>query len=193
MAQLWHRLRTVIVLVLGLAMGLLLGVWIFTGEPVEEMSSQMRSREARPPGPAPYEGSTAPDFKLEDLAGEDVTLREHRGDIVVLNFWATWCGPCRVEMPDLEHTFSRYSDQGLVVLGVNFDEPAGDVEAFKTSLDITFPLLLDPGGVVQRQYQVTGYPTTVFVDREGLIQIRHIGLLRPAQLDRYLRKMGIDR
>lgn len=193
MADFWRQIRSMIVLILGLALGLMIGLRIFTGDPVERRSGGTEvPRETAAPGPAPYEGSPAPEFALEDLSGAEVKLSEHRGQVTLVNFWATWCGPCQVEMPDIEDRFKRYQEQGLVVLAVNFDEPAGDVEAFKTSLGISFPLLLDPGGVVQRQYQVTGYPTTVFIDREGIIQIRHIGLMRPSQLDRYLGKMGID-
>jgi cytochrome c biogenesis protein CcmG/thiol:disulfide interchange protein DsbE len=140
--------------------------------------------------PAPVVGAPAPEFELEVLDGERLRLSDLRGRVVVLNFWATWCGPCRVEMPDLEERAARYVGR-LTVLGVNFDEPADEVAAFRDQVGVTFPLLLDPGAAVQRLYRVLGYPTTFFVDPEGIIRVQHIGLMTSGQIDGYLEQMGI--
>lgn len=146
--------------------------------------------ETKPAVAAPVVGAPAPDFELETPEGESIRLSDLRGRVVALNFWATWCGPCRLEMPDLEERANTYADR-LTVLGVNFDETAEEVVAFRDELEITFPLLLDPGAVVQRLYRVLGYPTTYFVDEEGIIRIQHIGLMSAEKMDKYLEEMGL--
>lgn len=135
-------------------------------------------------------GAPAPDFELKTPEGVPVRLSDLRGRFVVLNFWATWCGPCRLEMPDLEARAVAYADR-LTVLGVNFDESPEEVEVFREDLGITFPLLLDPGGRVQRLYRVLGYPTTFFVDEQGTIRSHHVGLMSPDQIDGYLQELGL--
>lgn len=139
---------------------------------------------------APVVGAPAPDFELETPEGEAIRLSDLKGGVVALNFWATWCVPCRLEMPDLEARAVAHPDD-LTVLGVNFDETPEEVIAFRDELGITFPLLLDPGAVVQRLYRVLGYPTTYFVDEQGIIRIQHIGLMSPRQMDEYLKEMGL--
>lgn len=140
--------------------------------------------------PAPIVGAPAPDFSLETVDGQRLTLSDLRGRVVAINFWATWCAPCRLEMPDLEARAEQFPDR-LAVLGVNFAETAEEVEAFRQEVGIEFPLLLDPKADVQRLYRVLGYPTTFFVDEEGTIRYQHIGLMSPGQLDGYLEGMGL--
>lgn len=154
--------------------------------------------ETAPTGPptpagssiAPMVGSLAPDFELAALGGGRVRLSDLRGRAVLVNFWATWCDPCRLEMPDLQDRADRFADR-LVVLGVNFDEPESDVRAFAEELDLTFPLLLDPGAEVQELYRVLGYPTSVFIDQAGVIRALHVGIMSPTQLDGYLADLGL--
>lgn len=138
---------------------------------------------------APIEGARAPDFTLVNLEGEPVRLSDLRGEVVLLNFWATWCGPCLLEMPVIE---ARYQQGGFQVLAVDFDEPAERVAAYLVDLGLSFPALLDPGGEIQRLYQVRGYPTSFFIDREGIIQILHVGPLNAAQLDSNLAQLGVE-
>lgn len=134
-------------------------------------------------------GSAAPAFTLQNLDGKNFNLDEMRGKIVVLNFWATWCEPCKLEMPYFEqlHTAGR-SD--LEIWGVNFDEPPQQVKNFVEEYELSFPILLDPGGKVQNLYRVRGYPTTYVVDQEGIIRFHHIGLITEDQLGSYLEKLG---
>lgn len=136
-------------------------------------------------------GTVAPDFELENLANETVKLSEMRGKIVVINFWATWCEPCKVEMPFFEK-LSRRSQSNLEILAVNFDEPPQQVEQFVDEYQLSFPVLLDPGGNVQELYRVRGYPTTFVVDEAGVIQFHHIGLITEGQLEHYLTQMGVN-
>lgn len=116
----------------------------------------------------------APDFALRDLAGREYRLADLRGKIVFLNVWATWCPPCREEMPSMEQLHRRLAGSDFVMLAVS--EDAGGkkvVEPFVRELGVTFPVLLDPEGVVPRRYGVTGYPETFIIDREGRI-IQHL-------------------
>lgn len=148
--------------------------------------------EAPPPSvAAPVVGAPAPSFDLETPGGQRVRLADLRGKVAVLNFWATWCAPCRLEMPDLEARAVADPDR-LAVVGINFDESAAEVEAFRKEVGVTFPLVLDPGGKVQRLYRVLGYPTTFFLDEEGIIRIQHIGLMSASQIDEYLEEMGLE-
>ncbi len=139
---------------------------------------------------APVRGSLAPDFELADISGEQVALSDLRGRVVLINFWATWCGPCRVEMPALQSRYERYRPD-LAVLAVDFDEPEDLVRDFAQEFGLTFNVLLDPGAAIQTLYQVRGYPTSVFVDEQGVIRIIHIGIMADSQLDGYLAEMGL--
>lgn len=140
---------------------------------------------------APVVGAPAPDFELATLDGESVRLSDLRGQVVALNFWATWCVPCRAEMPLLDAALEKYADAGLVILGIDADEPASLVADFRDEFGLTFPLLLDPGAEVQQLYRVRGYPTTFFVDREGIIRAQQVGIMSESQLERYLGLLGI--
>jgi len=138
--------------------------------------------------PAPEVGAVAPEIRLQSLQGEALSLGDLRGQVVLINFWATWCGPCKLEMPAIQ---ARYNDGGFAVLAVDFNEPADLVQTFVDDLDLSFPVLLDPGGKVQELYRVRGYPTTFFVDAEGIIRALHIGEMSADILDNYLARMGV--
>lgn len=139
---------------------------------------------------APEIGAQAPDFALRDLRGNEVRLSEYRGKTVLLTFWATWCGPCRLEMPAFEDRYQELKDDGFIVLGVNYDEPVEDVRTFRDELGLSFPLLLDPGGSVQRLYRIRGYPSSIFVDPQGVVRVIHLGLITEGQLRDYLVAIG---
>jgi peroxiredoxin len=119
------------------------------------------------------EGSKAPDFELKTLTGETVKLSSLKGKKIMLNFWATWCPPCKAEMPDLEKLYKQ-KDEDLVILAVNID-PQLDVKGFADEYGITFPILLDDDDSVNEAYQILSIPTTYFIDREGNIQTKFIG------------------
>ncbi|MBI2468157.1 MAG: redoxin domain-containing protein [Candidatus Rokubacteria bacterium] len=121
-------------------------------------------------------GVPAPDFNLPTLSGGSVRLSDLRGKVVLLNFWATWCVPCRTEMPTIEDLFQRYREQGLEVLAVNLDmlSTAG-VEAFVKEVAVTFRVILDPAWSTARAYNVTALPTTYLIDRSGNVVVREVG------------------
>ena len=183
--------RSLLIVLAGLAIGAGLGVLILFGfgsiDSIPGIGAISKRNENRPD---PQVGSPAPDFQLEALSGDAVRLSDFRGKPVLINFWATWCGPCRLEMPAIESRFEEHKSD-LVVLGINFDESASDVRAFVQELGLTFTILLDPGGEVQKLYKIRGYPTTYLVDADGVVRIQHIGVMTQDQLDGYLSQVGV--
>jgi cytochrome c biogenesis protein CcmG/thiol:disulfide interchange protein DsbE len=139
------------------------------------------SPNARSAAPTPL-AEAAPEFTLQTLDGQSVRLSDYRGQVVLLNTWATWCPPCRAEMPDLEAYYRQHGRDGFVVLAVNNQESPGTVAAFLGEHDFTFPILLDPEGVVIREYGVLGLPTSFFIDRDGTMRGVWSGQLTPARL-----------
>ncbi len=146
-----------------------------------------REAPTRPPAcPAPAIGHPAPDFTLTTLAGETFTLSALRGRPVVVNFWATWCPPCRAEMPELQATSQRLSGQ-VAIVGVDQMEPASLVRDFASSLGLSFAIPLDANGAISRLYRVRSLPTTFFIDRAGVIRQIQVGPLTEATLVQLLR------
>jgi peroxiredoxin len=117
----------------------------------------------------------APDFTLESRAGDRVSLAAFKGDVVMINFWATWCGPCREEMPQLEALYQRYSDLGFTLLGVNVEEDSSLSDAFLAEMPVSFPILFDPKNSVSALYDVVAMPSTVLIDRSGNMRFIHHG------------------
>jgi peroxiredoxin len=129
------------------------------------------------PPPSPREGFSAPDFTLETLAGEQVALSDLRGKVVLVNFWASWCPPCRAEMPAIERVYRSHKDLGLEVLAINTtnqdDRAAG--AAFVQEFGLTFPVPLDLTGAVSASYNLRGLPSTYFIDKQGFIRSVVVG------------------
>ena len=115
------------------------------------------------------------DFTLAELGGKTWTLKEQRGKVVLLNFWATWCPPCRKEMPDLETLYQQFKDQGLVILAIS-DEDAAKVKSFIAQQKVTYPILLDPGRKVNELFQIEGIPKTFVYDRNGKLVAQSIDM-----------------
>ncbi len=120
-------------------------------------------------------GSLAPDFQLYNLNGKPVSLSDYRGTPVLLNFWATWCPPCRAEMPYLQQVYEEWSVQGLKLLAVNIGESSAEVEEFMQSYNLTFPVLLDTKQDVSQIYNIRYIPATFFIDKDGIIQVVKVG------------------
>jgi peroxiredoxin len=130
-------------------------------------------------------GQPAPDFVLKSASGTNLRLSEYRGNVVMINFWATWCGPCRQEMPLLNDLFSRYERVGFSLLGVNIDDDSRRAMDMAEELGVSFPVLFDERKEVSRLYQVEAMPVTVLVDREGKVRHVHLGY-KPGYEEKYL-------
>lgn len=129
--------------------------------------------------------SEAPDFTLETLAGSNLRLQEHRGEVVLINFWASWCGPCRQEMPILDRLHKRYAEAGFSVLGVNVEGKRKPAEKVAKKAKVTFPVLIDAGQKVSEMYELEAMPTTVVVDRNGQVRYIHRGY-KPGDEAKYI-------
>jgi peroxiredoxin len=125
--------------------------------------------------PAPLPDHPAPNFALTNLDGTSITLLDLRGQVLLINVWATWCPPCRVEMPSIQAAHEQYHDQGFSVLAVNLQEDPAIVSAFMRDYQLTFPALLDRDGQVSRTYQAVALPSSFFVDRQGVIRAVYRG------------------
>lgn len=131
------------------------------------------------------EGRLAPDFALRSSTGENLRLSEYRGDVVMINFWATWCGPCRQEMPLLDELYTRYQRVGFNLLGINIDDDSRRAMQMIDELGVSFPVLFDARKEVSELYEVEAMPVTVLVDREGTVRYVHHGY-KPGYEEKYL-------
>ena len=120
-------------------------------------------------------GSAAPDFALKTDRGSNLRLGEQRGNVVMINFWASWCGPCRQEMPLLDQMYQQFKPLGFTVLGVNVEENTNAAKKLLKSVPVTFPILFDNQNVVSKLYKVSAMPTTIIVDRDGNMRHLHKG------------------
>ena len=135
----------------------------------------------------PAEGDLAPDFQLQNLDGQTVSLSSLRGSPVLLNFWATWCGPCRTEMPYLQQIHEEWSDRGLVLLAIDLGESSSTVESYLQSNNLSLTVLLDTRQEVGQKYNIRAIPTTFFIDKDGIIQGVKIGAFQnKEQIEQYL-------
>lgn len=123
----------------------------------------------------PEQPVEAPDFRLADPDGRRISLRDHRGRVVFLNFWATWCLPCRAEMPEMERVHQEFKGQGFVVLAVNLRESPAQVRKFAQELKLTYPLPIDEDAKVVQAYAVRALPVTYLIDRKGIMLGRAVG------------------
>lgn len=163
------------------------------GETVEDSGDAVMTAE----GPDEQEDATsfekgeqAPDFTLETLGGEEVSLSDYEGTPVIINFWATWCPPCRAEMPDMEEMYQSTDD--LEILAVNLTETESTrnaVSQFVGELGLSFPILLDQNSDVMGQYEVGPVPTSIFVDREGKVQSVILGAMNKDLMEQRLQEM----
>lgn len=143
---------------------------------------------------APIVGHLAPDFTLATPQGETVTLTNYvnrfgeSGQPVILNYWASWCGPCRIETPELQSASLKFNNQ-VAILGINQGESAEIVSEFALSYGLTYPLLVDEDNTVNRDYGINSLPTTIFIDRQGVVREVFIGILNQAVLEDRVKRL----
>lgn len=140
-------------------------------------------------------GEEAPGFSMPLFDGGRFELREHQGEPLLVNFWASWCGPCRVEAPVLERGWQRYRARGVTVVGVNIQNTERDARGFIEEFDVTYPNGRDPEGTITIDYGVVGIPVTFFVDRDGTVAGRFVGALSDRQLSGWAEALlaGVER
>ncbi len=175
-ATLWRGLLLIV--------GLVLAVW------GGSMLLRGNSETANDTNAAPVVGAPAPDFTAQTLGGETIRLKTLRGKPVVLNFWATWCPPCRAEMPMLQQYYTKHKND-YDMLAVNDAEPEAQVQAFISQNGFTFTVVLDPQRNIVGKYRIQGFPTTFFIDDKGVIRYMHVGMLDETTLAAGLRSIGI--
>ena len=174
------RFKGLLFLGVGLLLGVILAaVVLFAAAPGGALSA-----------PPPATGKPIPEFSLNNLQGTAVRPVDFQGRPVVINFWATWCGPCREEMPLFER-MSRALQGKVVFLAVNDNEDLETVRLFAQTNGFSFPILLDPGGTITSRFYVQSYPTTFFIDAEGILRAQHIGQLDEDLMVRYLEAAGL--
>jgi len=127
----------------------------------------------------------APDFTLPARGGTNLSLSQYKGQVVLINFWATWCGPCRQEMPLLDAMYKKYKGMGFTLIGVNVEPDSKGAEKFLQATPVSFPVAFDAESRVSKLYNVQGMPTTVIVDRKGNARVLHKGY-RPGDENEYL-------
>ena len=125
-------------------------------------------------GAGPSNGP-APPFNLDSRAGSKISLAQYKGQVVMLNFWASWCGPCREEMPLLENIYKKYNKMGFTLIGVNVEPDSKAAEGFLKQTPVSFPVIYDKDSTVSKAYDVSGMPSTVIIDRKGNIRVLHRG------------------
>lgn len=137
-------------------------------------------------------GSLAPDFELTDMEGNPVKLSDYRGKAVLLNFWASWCPPCRAEMPHMEKLYKKYKDKKFDILAVNLtntEKNNGDAEKFVKELGLTFKIPMDVKGTVGADYNIMAYPTSYFIDSDGVIREKVLGALNEEYMEKEIKKL----
>ncbi len=168
----------------GLLLGVLLGLGILWSGGVISGSGAGSGRIR------PVVGQAAPEFQLSNLKGSTGKLSDYKGHPVLINFWASWCDPCKAEMPLLEQYSQKYSP-GLVVIGVNYEEGKVVAQQFIDKTGVSFPILLDTEGKTAELYEVRGFPTSFFIDAGGVLRAEHIGQLDQGLLVQYLNTIGL--
>lgn len=176
--------RTVLLAGAGVLLGILIGLgivlWIRGG------------LQGKPPGwvDLPEVGKAAPEIQLNGLDGQPGKLSGFRGKAMLVNFWATWCQPCKQEMPLIEKAHQKYADE-LAVIGVDYSEGPVVVKPFVEQLGVTFPIWMDTSGSVSTRYNVRGLPSTYFIDKDGVLKAVHLGPLDEKTLPQYLQMVGL--
>ncbi len=167
--------------------GLLNALWNSRSEPTPDSRSEL-TPESSGPSAIPVEVKThpAPQLSLQGLDGKPVSLSDFHGQVVLLNNWATWCPPCKAEMPDLEAYYEAHQAEGFTVIAVNAGDPPAEVGAFAQQYGLTFPVWPDPNTETLRAFGIQGLPTSFIIDRDGMVRATWTGAITRATLEKYV-------
>lgn len=176
------------ILLFGFAAGVIMAALTVLTEPNTRHGSAAINEDAVFPETV-VAGSIAPDFESEKLSGGRLRLSDLKGKVIALNFWATWCGPCLVEMPALQSAQEKYLSQGFEVVAVNAGEPKDTVDAFVTSQNLSFLTILDSNLDVVSLYDIRAFPTTIWIKANGVVEAKHLGPLDLGLIDAYIRSL----
>ena len=177
-----HRRRVVRLSAVTFAVAALVGLTVVYG--------RLSSRQATMAAASPLLGKPAPAFALRALDGQPITSRSLEGNVLVVNFWASWCVACREEATNLESFYTRWSGTGLHLVGIVYADSASDARAFDTEYKITFPSVMDPGGATALDYGVTGVPETFVISPSGTVVAHLVGAVGPTTLDSVLTQLS---
>jgi peroxiredoxin len=139
--------------------------------------------------PHKSEGTANLSLTFKDMNGSDVRLADYKGQVILLNVWATWCGPCELEIPELVEAYTKYKDKGVIVLGVSLDDPAETLRAYAPKKQMTYPLLLWQDDFEEAYGPIIGVPITFFIGRDGTISRRHFGPVTKEVIDREIKAL----
>ncbi len=128
----------------------------------------------------------APELNLRDLSGKQVSLSDYRGSVVLVNLWATWCPPCREEMPTLQTFYEKYKEDGFVLIAIDQEETSDIVQPFVDEFGLTFPVWLDPDYLAQREFNTANLPSSYVVDRDGMVRLMWIGGISKKNLEKFV-------
>jgi peroxiredoxin len=153
-------------------------------------SARLESRSTNPPAaPHKSEGTANLDLTFKDMNGTEVRLADYKGKVILLNVWATWCGPCELEIPELVEAYNKYKDRGVVVLGVSLDDPAETLRAYAPKKNMNYPLLLWQDAFEDAYGPIVGVPITFFIGRDGSISRRHFGPVTKERIDQEIKAL----
>ena len=145
---------------------------------------------AQGPGPCAISGPPNLSFTLQDMNGKEVSLGAYKGKVLLINFWATWCVPCKTEIPGFIDLYNRYRRRGLEVVGIDIDEPASLVVPYARNMKMNYPVLLDGGRHdVHEAYGVVGLPTTIIIGRDGTTCEQHVGFTRRSTFEEAVKRL----
>lgn len=178
--------REILYAIGGLALGLLVlgGIWLRAARSGDSFPAMNEVQ--------PY---AAPALTAPTLDGSSISLSDFNGKVVLLNFWASWCQPCKEETPDLEATYRRLEDQGLVIIGIdllNTEPGLQDVQEFVKQYGVTYPIALDEQGDISRAYAISPLPTSYFIDRQGQVRYIRVGTMNKTEIERVFEKLRVE-
>jgi peroxiredoxin len=165
------------------AVALLTVPWMLRGSGREKVAGPPADAKEKVKEPANL------DLTLKDMNGASVRLADYKGKVILLNVWATWCGPCQTEIPELVESYETYKDKGVVILGVSLDDTAEMLRAYAPKKKITYPMLLMQDDVDQAYGPFFGVPVTIFIGRDGIISRKHLGPVSKEQVDREIKAL----